>query len=89
MEDYKADLYRQLRLIEIATGEAAGACLPDLLARLQHHRSRPARNPLLALYRRWRIRRLARAIDEARWHVEQGRLARMGGLAGRRPGGGV
>ncbi|MGU3539320.1 hypothetical protein [Methylobacterium sp. A54F] len=81
MDDWKADLHRQLRAIDIATGEAAGACLPDLLGRLRRYEARPARNPLLALYRRWRIRRLSLAVAEARWHVEQGRLARRSWIA--------
>ncbi|WP_375463272.1 hypothetical protein [uncultured Methylobacterium sp.] len=84
MEDYKADLRHRLREMEVATGDAAAACLPGLLARLRHHEARVSGNRLLGLYRRWRIRRLAHAVGEARWHVEQGRLARMGGLAGRR-----
>ncbi|KAB1074027.1 hypothetical protein [Methylobacterium planeticum] len=86
MEDFKADLRRQMREIDIATGAAADACLPGLLRRLKHHeacRGKPGL-PILRLYRTWRIRRLSAAIAEARWHVEQGRLARMGGLAGRR-----
>lgn len=68
----------------VATGDAAAACLPGLLARLRRHEARMPGHVLLAPYRRWRVRRLAIAVDEARWHVEQGRLARMGGLAGRR-----
>ncbi|MFD0937801.1 hypothetical protein ACFQ12_21790 [Methylobacterium trifolii] len=73
-----------MREIAVATGEAAGACLPGLLARLHHHRSRLPGSRLLAPYRRWRVRHLARAVDEARLHVEEGRLARLGGLDGRR-----
>jgi len=86
VEDFKADLRRQMREIDIATGAAADACLPGLLRRLKHHETRlaQARLPFLGLYRRWRIRRLSLAIAEARWHVEQGRLARLGGLAARR-----
>jgi hypothetical protein len=86
VEDFKADLRRQMREIDIATGAAADACLPGLLRRLKHHETRIAHSglPLLKLYRTWRIHRLSAAVAEARWHVEQGRLARMGGLAGRR-----
>lgn len=84
MEDYKAGLRHRLREMEVATGDAAAACLPGLLARLRHHEARVPGNRLIGLYRRWRIRHLAEAVGEARWHVEQGRLARMGGLAGRR-----
>ena len=84
MDDYKADLRRTLRAMEIATGEAAAACLPGLLARLRHHEARLSGNRMIAPYRRWRIRRLVLAVDDACRHVEQGRLARMGGLAGRR-----
>lgn len=84
MEDYKAELRERLRTMEVATGEAAAACLPGLLARLRHHEARLPGHPLVGPWRRWRIRHLVRAVDEARWHVEQGRLARMGGLSGRR-----
>ena len=86
MEDFKADLRRQIREIDIATGAAADACLPGLLRRLKHHETRRAKPglPLLNLYRAWRIHRLSAAVAEARWHVEQGQLARMGSLAGRR-----
>lgn len=84
MQDYKADLAEKLRAMEVATGEAAAACLPGLLARLRHHEARLSGNRLIGPWRRWRIRNLAHAVGEARWHVEQGRLARMGGLSGRR-----
>ena len=84
MEDFKADLRRQMREIDIATGAAASACIPGLIRRLKHHQTRLPGLPFLAAYRRWRIHRLSLAIAEAQWHVEQGRLARMGGLAARR-----
>ena len=84
MADHKAELRETLRKMEVATGEAAAACLPRLLARLRHHETRLPGHPLIRPWRRWRIRRLADAVEEARWHVEQGRLARMGGLSGRR-----
>ncbi|GJD47541.1 hypothetical protein OPKNFCMD_0249 [Methylobacterium crusticola] len=85
MEDYRAELRRQVRLGDIATGEAAGACLPGLLRRLAHHERRVAKGPrFLRLYHLWRRRRLRLQVADARWHVEQGRAARMGDLAGRR-----
>jgi hypothetical protein len=80
MEDWKAGLRAELRAIEIATGEAAAAQLPDLLRRLRRHEAGLAGNPVLAVYRRWRIRSLARAVADARWHAEQGRTAQLGGL---------
>ena len=80
MEDWKAGLRAELRAIEIATADAAAAQLPDLLRRLRRHQARLSQNRLLAPYRRWRIRHLARVVEDARWQVEQGRLARMGGL---------
>jgi hypothetical protein len=84
MEDWKAGLRAELRAIEIATGDAASARLPGLLHRLQHHQAKLRGNPILVLYRRWRIRSLARAVADARWHAEQGRMARLGGLDPRR-----
>jgi hypothetical protein len=78
MEDWKAGLRAEVRAIEIATADAASAQLPGLLRSLRRHQARLRGNLLVSLYRRWRIRRLARAVDEARWHVEQGRLARLG-----------
>ena len=80
MEDWKAGLRAELRAIEIATADAAAAQLPDLLGRLRRHQAGLDGNPLLAAYRRWRIRHLARAVADARWQIEQGRRARMGGL---------
>lgn len=80
MDDWKAGLRAEMRAIDIATGDAASAQLPDLLRRLSHHQAGLGGNPILSLYRRWRIRRLARAVADARWHAEQGRLARRGGL---------
>ncbi|WP_457104949.1 hypothetical protein [Methylobacterium sp. P5_C11] len=80
MEDWKAGFRAELRAIAIATGDAASAQLPDLLRRLQRHQAGLGGHPVLTLYRRWRIRRLARAVADARWHAEQGRLARRGGL---------
>lgn len=80
MEDWKAGFRAELRAIEIATGEAAAAQLPALLRRLHRHQARLGGNSMLALYRRWRIHRLARAVADARWHAEQGRAARLGGL---------
>jgi hypothetical protein len=84
MEDWKAGLWAELRAIEIATGDAAAAQLPALLRRLQRHQAGLGGNPMLALYRRWRIRRLTRAVADARWHAEHGRVARLGGLDPRR-----
>ncbi len=84
MEDWKAGFRAELRAIEIATADAAEAVLPDLLRRLRHHEAGLGGPVLLTLYRRWRIRRLARAVADARWQVEQGRLARSGGLDPRR-----
>lgn len=85
VEDYRAELRRQVRLGDIATGEAAGACLPGLLRRLTHHEARAgtARYPL-RLYHLWRRNSLRRQVADARWHVEQGRAARMGELEPRR-----
>jgi hypothetical protein len=80
MEDWKAGLRAEMRAIAIATGDAAAAQLPDLLRRLNRHQAGLGGNPVVTLYRRWRIRSLARAIAEARWHAEQGRAARLGGL---------
>ena len=80
MEDWKAGFRAELRAIEIATADAAAAQLPDLLRRLGRHRAALGGHPVLAVYRRWRIRRLARAVADVRRQVEQGRLARMGGL---------
>lgn len=85
MEDYRAELLRQVRLGDIATGEAAGACLPGLLRRLKHHEARAGTVPQpLRLYHLWRRNSLRRQVADARWHVEQGRVARMGDLASRR-----
>ncbi|MFE1598433.1 hypothetical protein [Methylobacterium sp. ID0610] len=85
MEDHRAALMRQVRAIDIATGEAASACLPALLKRLARHERGIARGvPLLTLYHRWQHRRLCRAVDDARWHIAQGQAARTGGLLGRR-----
>lgn len=84
MADHKAELRATLRAMEIATGEAAASCLPGLLARLHRHEARLSGNRMIGPWRRWRIRRLAMAVAEARWHVERGRLARMGGLSARR-----
>jgi hypothetical protein len=85
VEDYRAELRRQVRLGDIATGEAAGACLPGLLRRLSHHEVRAGTAPrLLRLYHLWRRNSLRRQVADARWHVEQGRAARMGELASRR-----
>ncbi|CAA2160941.1 MULTISPECIES: hypothetical protein [Methylobacterium] len=84
MEDWKAGLRAELRAIEIATADAAASVLPDLLRRLRHHQAGLGGPALLTLYRRWRIRRLSRAVADARWQVEQGRLARLGGLDPRR-----
>lgn len=83
MADHKAELRETLRRMEIATGEAAASCLPGLVARLRRHEARLPGHPLIRPWRRWRIHRLAVAVAEARWHVEQGRIARMGGLSGR------
>lgn len=83
MEDWKAGFRAELRAIEIATGDAASAQLPGLLRRLRRHEAGLDGNPILSLYRRWRIRRLSRAVADARWHVEQGRVARRGGLEAR------
>ncbi|TXM70551.1 hypothetical protein [Methylobacterium sp. WL120] len=83
MADHKAELRETLRQMEIATGEAAASCLPGLLARLRRHEAGLPGHPLIRPWRRWRIRRLAGAVAEARWHVEQGRRARLGGLSGR------
>lgn len=80
MDDWKAGLRAEMRAIDIATGDAASAQLPDLLRRLSRHQAGLGRNPVLSLYRQWRIRSLARAVADARWHVEQGRRARLGGL---------
>ncbi|SDO00135.1 hypothetical protein SAMN05216360_113179 [Methylobacterium phyllostachyos] len=80
MEDWKAGLRAELRAIEIANGDAAMAQLPSLLRRLRSHEAALGGNPILALYRRWRIRSLSRAVADARWHAEQGRAARLGGL---------
>lgn len=80
MEDWKAGLRAELRAIEIANGDAAMAQLPGLLRRLQCHEAALGGNPILALYRRWRIRSLSRAVADARWQAEQGRAARLGGL---------
>ncbi|GJE12820.1 MULTISPECIES: hypothetical protein [Methylobacterium] len=80
MDDWKAGFRAELRAIEIATGEAAASQLPDLLRRLHRHQAGLGGNPLVTLYRRWRIRSLARAVADARWHAEQGRAARLGGL---------
>ena len=80
MEDWKAGFRAELRASEIATGDAAAAQLPDLLRRLRRHQDELGRNPILWPYRRWRIRCLARAVAEARWHAEMGRVARLGGL---------
>jgi hypothetical protein len=85
VEDYRAELLRQVRLGDIATGEAAGACLPGLLRRLRHHEARAGAAPLfLRPYHLWRRNSLRRQVADARWHVEQGRAARMGDLASRR-----
>jgi hypothetical protein len=85
VEDYRAELLRQVRLGDIATGEAAAACLPGLLRRLARHEAGSGRGPfLLRLFHRWRRTSLRRQVAEARWHVEQGREAQMNGLAGRR-----
>ncbi len=84
MEDWKAGFRAEVRAIEIATGDAAAAQLPELLRRLRRHQAGLGGNPILALYRRWRIRILARAVADARWHAEQGRAARLGGLDPRR-----
>lgn len=84
MEDWKSGLRAELRAIEIATGDAASAQLPGLLRRLQRHQAGLGGNPIFGLYRRWRIRSLARAVADARWHAEQGRMARLGGLDPRR-----
>lgn len=80
MEDWKAEFRAELRAIEIATAEAAAAQLPDLLRRLRRHQAGLPANMVMAPFRRWRIRHLARAVADARWQMEQGRLARMGGL---------
>ena len=92
MDDWKAGFRAELRAIEIATGEAAASQLPDLLRRLHRHQAGLEGNPIIALYRRWRIRSLARrlpgrdaphaprAVADARWHAELGRAARRGGL---------
>lgn len=80
MDDWKAGFRAELRAMEIATGDAASALLPDLLRRLRGHEARLGGNPALWFYRRWRIRRLSRAVADARWHVEQGRVARRNGL---------
>lgn len=79
-ESWKAGLHAELRAIEIATAEAAAAQLPGLLERLRRHRAGLGRNRVLSAYRRWRIGRLARAVADARWQIERGRLARLGGL---------
>lgn len=84
MEDWKAGFRAELRAITIATGDAASAQLPGLLRRLRRHQVGLGGNPILGLYRRWRIRRLARAVADARWHAELGRMARLGGLDPRR-----
>lgn len=80
MDDWKAGFEAELRAMAIANGDAASAQLPDLLRRLSRHQAGLGGNPVLSLYRRWRIRRLGQAVAEARWHAEQGRLARLGGL---------
>lgn len=80
MEDWKAGLRAELRAIAIANGDAAAAHLPSLLRQLQGHKAALGGNPILALYRRWRIRSLSRAVADARWQAEQGRVARRGGL---------
>lgn len=80
MQDWKAEFRAELRAIEIATADAASALLPDLLRRLRRHEAGLGGSGYLSPYRRWRIRRLTRAVADARWQVEQGRLARMGGL---------
>jgi len=85
VEDYRAELRRQVRLGDIATGEAAGACLPGLLRRLAHHEARAGAAPHpFRLYHLWRRNSLRRQVADARWHVEQGRAARLGELASRR-----
>jgi hypothetical protein len=84
MEDWKAGFRAELRAIEIATAGAAASVLPDLLRRLHRHQAGLDGPALLTLYRRWRIRRLSRAVADARWQMEQGRLARLGGLDPRR-----
>ena len=80
MDDWKAGMRAEVRAIEIATGEAAASQLPDLLRRLHRHQAGLGGNPIMALYRRWRIRSLARAVADARWHAELGRATRLGGL---------
>lgn len=80
MEDWRAGFRAELRLIEIATAEAAAAQLPDLMRRLKRHQAGRGGGPVLALYRRWRVQHLAAAVAEARWQIEQGRIARMNGL---------
>lgn len=83
-EDFRAELRRQVRAGDIATGEAASACLPGLLRRLAHHERQATRAvPLLRLYHRWRRHRLRLQVADARWHIAQGRAARMGDLIGR------
>jgi hypothetical protein len=85
VEDHRAELLRQVRAGDIATGEAAGACLPGLLRRLARHERGAERGPaLLRLYHRWRRSSLRRQVADARWHVEQGRAAKLGDLLGRR-----
>ncbi len=84
MDDWKAGFRAELRAIEIATGDAASAQLPSLLRRLQRHQDGLGGNRILGLYHRWRIRSLARAVADARWHAELGRMARLGGLDPRR-----
>ncbi|MGY2047552.1 hypothetical protein [Methylobacterium sp. JK268] len=85
MEDHRAELLRQVRAGDIATGQAASACLPGLLRRLARHEKGVASGlPVVALYHRWRCHSLRRQVADARWHIDQGRAAQMGELLGRR-----
>ena len=84
MEDYRAALFQRIREDDIATGEAAGRCLPALLRRLARHERAIAAGSVLRHWHRWRARRLRLAVAEARDLVATARDARTGGLAPRR-----
>ena len=84
MEDHRAALFRRIREDDIATGDAAGRCLPVLLRRLARHERGIAAGSALRLWHRWRAQRLRLAIIEARDLVATAQDARTGELAPRR-----
>lgn len=86
MDDFRAGLIRQIEEADLATAEAAQGYLPGFLRLLHHHERRlaAAGNPVTRRYHRWRARRYARLVQEARDHIETARGIRSRGLAPRR-----